>query len=70
MPVSRVVLSGGGSRLAPLAEQLADPRHRPVEAGQALQALQIGRVGLDSESLADLEPVAAVPVGLALGEVA
>jgi type IV pilus assembly protein PilM len=70
VPVSRVVLSGGGSRLAPLAEQLADTLHLPVEAGQALTALQIGRVGLDSESLADLEPVAAVPVGLALGEVA
>jgi type IV pilus assembly protein PilM len=70
VPVSRVVLSGGGSRLAPLAEQLADALHLPVEAGQALQTLRIGRVGLDSESLADLEPVAAVPVGLALGEVA
>jgi type IV pilus assembly protein PilM len=70
VPVSRVVLSGGGSRLTPLAEQLADALHLPVEAGQALQALRIGRVGLDSDSLADLEPVAAVPVGLALGEVA
>jgi type IV pilus assembly protein PilM len=70
VPVSRVVLSGGGSRLTPLAEQLADALHLPVAAGQALQALRIGRVGLDSDSLADLEPVAAVPVGLALGEVA
>jgi type IV pilus assembly protein PilM len=70
VPVSRVVLSGGGSRLGPLAEQLADALHLPVEAGQALQTLRIGRVGLDSDSLADLEPVAAVPVGLALGEVA
>jgi type IV pilus assembly protein PilM len=70
VPVSRVVLSGGGSRLSPLAEQLADALHLPVESGQALQTLRIGRVGLDSDSLADLEPVAAVPVGLALGEVA
>jgi type IV pilus assembly protein PilM len=70
VPVSRVLLSGGGSRLAPLSGQLADALHLPVEPGQALQALRIGRVGLDRDVLADLEPVAAVPVGLALGEVA
>jgi type IV pilus assembly protein PilM len=70
VPVSRVLLSGGGSRLAVLGEQLTDALRLPVEPGRTLQALRVGRVGLGAEELAELEPVAAVPVGLALGEVA
>ena len=70
VPVSRVLLSGGGSRLGPLGELLADALHLPVEPGRTLQALRVGRVGLGADELAELEPVAAVPIGLALGEVA
>jgi len=70
VPVSRVLLSGGGSRLGPLGDQLADALRLPVEPGRTLQALRVGRVGLSGEELAELEPLAAVPVGLALGEVA
>lgn len=70
VPVSRVLLSGGGSRLGPLRDQLADALRLPVEPGRTLQALRVGRVGLNEEELAELEPLAAVPVGLALGEVA
>lgn len=70
VPVSRVLLSGGGSRLGPLGEQLAEALHLPVEPGRTLQALRVGRVGLGADELAEMEPVAAVPVGLALGEVA
>ena len=70
VPVSRVLLSGGGSRLAAVGDQLADALGLPVEPGRTLQALHVGRLGLGPEELAELEPVAAVPVGLALGEVA
>jgi hypothetical protein len=54
----------------PFGEQLADALSLPVEPGRTLAALHVGRVGLGPEELAELEPVAAVPVGLALGEVA
>jgi type IV pilus assembly protein PilM len=68
-PVARVMVTGGGSRLSPLAERLQAALHVPVEGGQALQPLRLGRVKLGPGQLAELEPVAAVPVGLALGGV-
>jgi hypothetical protein len=42
----------------------------PVERGRSLAAVRVGRLGLAAEQLAELEPMAAVPVGLALGTVA
>jgi type IV pilus assembly protein PilM len=70
VPLERVTVSGGGSLLGPLAQRLQDALRLPVEHGQALAAVRPGRLGLDDAQLAELEPVAAVPVGLALGVVA
>ena len=69
-PLSRVVVSGGGSLLGPLVELLQAAVGVPVERGRTLAGVRVGRLGLDADELAKLEPTIAVPVGLALRAVA
>jgi len=69
-PLARVVVSGGGSLLGPLVERLQAATGVPAEHGRTLAGVRVGRLGLDAEALAELEPTIAVPVGLALGAVA
>ena len=69
-PLGRVVVSGGGSLLGPLVERLQAVTGVPVERGRTLAGIRVGRVGLDAEALAELEPTIAVPVGLAMRAVA
>jgi type IV pilus assembly protein PilM len=69
-PLGQVVVSGGGSLLGPLVERLQGATGVPVERGQTLARVRVGRLGLDAEDLAELEPTIAVPIGLALGAVA
>ena len=66
-PVTRVVLSGGGARLGGLAQKLAERLHVPVETGSPLAGLAVGATGLSDAQLRFVDPIAAVPVGLALG---
>lgn len=66
-PISRLVLTGGGARLTGLAERLQNTTRVAVEAGAPVQPLKVGRTGLSPEQIAFVEPLAAVPVGLALG---
>jgi type IV pilus assembly protein PilM len=66
-PISRLVLTGGGARLGGLAQRLQAVARVPVEVGTPLHSLQVGRTGLSPEQIAFVEPLAAVPVGLALG---
>lgn len=66
-PVERVVLTGGGSQLRGLAERLGQATRLPVLPGNPLSSLHLGRTGLDDDQLAIVQPLAAVPVGLALG---
>ena len=63
----RLVLSGGGGRLGGLAQRLASATRLPVEPGSPLPTLKIGKTGLSPEQLSYVEPLASVPVGLALG---
>ncbi len=65
--IHRIVLSGGGSRLAGLAERLASATRLPVDPARPLELLALGRTGLTEEQLAYAEPVMCVPVGLGLG---
>lgn len=65
--IDRIVLSGGGSRLLGLAERLSAATRLPVELARPLQLLALGRTGLTEEQLSYVEPMVAVPVGLALG---
>lgn len=68
-PLSRVVLSGGGSLIPGLAEKLAAAVRAPVVYGQTFSGLQVGKTGLAPEQISFVEPLAAVPVGLAMGAV-
>ena len=66
-PISRMVLTGGGSRLAGLGQRLEVTTRVPVTIGSPMQGLHMGRTGLSPQQIAFVEPLAAVPVGLALG---
>jgi type IV pilus assembly protein PilM len=68
-PIERILVSGGGSRLDGLIERLATATRLPVVDGDPLAALRIGRTGLDDRQLEYVKPLAAVPVGLALGAI-
>lgn len=66
-PISKLVLTGGGARLGGLAQRLQVTTRVPVQVGAPMHRLQVGRTGLSPEQIAFVEPLAAVPVGLALG---
>lgn len=66
-PVERILVSGGGSRLNGLVERLAQAMRLPVQAGDPLGTVRIGKTGLDDDQLDFVKPLSAVPVGLALG---
>ncbi len=65
--LSRLVLSGGGSRLHGLAERLEAATRLPVSVGNPLTSMSVGRTGLSSDQIEFVQPLVAVPVGLALG---
>lgn len=65
--IGRVVLSGGGGRLGGLATRLAQATRLPVEIASPMASLRLGKTGLTSDQLAYVDPLVAVPVGLALG---
>ncbi len=65
--VTRVVLSGGGARLHGFPERLAERLRVPVDVGSTLSGVSVGRTGLSPAQLRFVDPVSAVPVGLALG---
>lgn len=66
-PIRRVVLAGGGSRLRNLAARLSAATRLPVEYAKPMAAMRMGKTGLSTDQLAYIEPLVAVPVGLALG---
>lgn len=68
-PIGRLVLSGGGSLLRGMADRLAGATRLDVVAGDPMSNLRLGNTGLDDAQLAHVQPLAAVPVGLALGAV-
>jgi type IV pilus assembly protein PilM len=66
-PIRHVVVGGGGARLRNLAARLSTATRLPVEYAKPMAALRIGKTGLSADQLAYIEPLVAVPVGLALG---
>jgi type IV pilus assembly protein PilM len=67
VPLRRVVVSGGGARLAGLLPRLALATRLPVEPASPLSQLTVGKTGLSPEQLSYVEPLVTVPVGLAMG---
>jgi type IV pilus assembly protein PilM len=66
-PLSRIVLTGGGSRTAGLGESLEQTLGITVDQGRPLLGLQVApRIGVGEERLAESEALLAVPIGLAL----
>jgi len=68
-PVERILLCGGGSRLDGLRERLAAATRLPVVEGDPFTTMRIGNTGLDADQIEFVKPLAAVPVGLALGAI-
>jgi type IV pilus assembly protein PilM len=68
-PIERLVVTGGGSRLEGILDRLAAATRISVTAGDPMGSLRIGDTGLDDAQLQFVTPLAAVPVGLALGAI-
>jgi len=65
-PITRIVLTGGGSRAAGLAEQLSSLTGVSVSAGVPFSRVELGETGLSEAQLREAEDLAAVAVGLGL----
>jgi type IV pilus assembly protein PilM len=65
--IERIVLTGGGSRLPHLPEQLADALNLEVTTGSPLREVNRTRSAVSEADLAEAEPFLAFAVGLALG---
>jgi type IV pilus assembly protein PilM len=66
--ITTVIITGGASKLPGLHERLAAGLHLPVEEGQPLTRVRIGKVSQTPDELAQMSAIAAVSVGLALRE--
>lgn len=69
LPVSRVLVTGGGSYLHGFLPMLEAQLHLPVSAASPLARMDISKVGLSAEQLAQVGAVLSAPIGLALPEV-
>ncbi len=67
-PIARVLVTGGGSRLRGLIEQLRTQVRIPVEAVSPLARLDLSSLDLNPEQALSIDPVLAAPIGLALPE--
>jgi type IV pilus assembly protein PilM len=67
--VSRVLVTGGSSKLPGLLELIAERVRAQVEPGHAFTKVR-PQLAMDEETMAEAEPLLAVAVGLALPEVA
>jgi type IV pilus assembly protein PilM len=67
-PIAGVTITGAGARLRGLVEQLQSQVHIPVRFVSPLSRLDLSGFGLSPEQVASIEPILAVPIGLALPE--
>lgn len=65
--ISRLVLSGGGSKLAGLCERMSDALLLPVDKGHPFASLPVQGTVYGPDQLAEVEPVLTTAIGLALG---
>jgi type IV pilus assembly protein PilM len=67
VPLTRVVITGGGAQLPGIVERLAQNVGVPVELARPRDLLTVGNVGFAPEDLPKLDPYLPAAVGLALG---
>ena len=68
LPVSRVLITGGGSELSGLRSMLEDQVRLPVLTVSPLARLDTSKLELSEEQAREVGPVLATPIGLALPE--
>jgi type IV pilus assembly protein PilM len=68
VPVTRALVTGGGSRMRGMRQALESALDVPVEAGHPLSNVKVGRTGLDEAQLEEAEPFLCVAIGLALAQ--
>jgi type IV pilus assembly protein PilM len=68
LPVSRILVTGGGSELPGLKEMLESKVRIPVSFGSPFERIDTSRLGLDPEQEAQVIPLLTSPIGLALPE--
>jgi type IV pilus assembly protein PilM len=68
LPVSRVLVTGGGSELPGLISLLEDQVRLPVLTVSPLTRVDTSRLDLSEEQAAEVGPVLTTPIGLALPE--
>ncbi len=64
--INQVLLCGGGARVRGLVSRLADRMHVHVELANPFGEIDTSGSDFDQDTLADLAPIAAVGIGLAL----
>src|SRR5829696_3712662 len=65
-PLGQVTLTGGGARLPELADRLRDSLGVPVECGNSLDGVGLGKTGFPPDVLRAEADLLTVPLGLAL----
>lgn len=68
LPVSRVLVTGGGAQLSGLIPMLENQVRLPVLTASPLDRLDTTRLDLSSQQADEVGPVLATPIGLALPE--
>jgi type IV pilus assembly protein PilM len=68
LPVSRVLVTGGGSELGGLSSMIEDQVRLPVLTVSPLARLDTSKLDLSEEQANEVGPVLATPIGLALPE--
>jgi type IV pilus assembly protein PilM len=66
-PLASVLLTGGGSLTPGLQDRLEQAVRLEVQRARPLEELEVGRSGLTAEQVAQVEPVIAAALGLAMG---
>lgn len=66
-PVSSILLTGGASLTSGLRERLEQTLKTHVQSATPLSQMNVSRSGLTEDQVAQVEPVAAAAVGLAIG---
>jgi type IV pilus assembly protein PilM len=68
LPVSRIIVTGGGSELYGLIPMIEAQVRIPVTTGSPLDRIDVSKLDLAPEQAAEVGPVLASPIGLALPE--